>query len=370
VLAGVCLLVGSAACGARTGFALTGESAPDAAMTPGAPQMDASPGAGGGSTCGQACVPSCVMRGVQLSECGARSESCCTSLEVTGGTFHRTYTNSGAGPSGEAAPATVSSFRLDKYAVTVARFRRFASAWDAGFRPPEGSGKHSHLNDGRGLANVAQGQLGASAGDYEPGWIAADDVNVTPTTASAVCNRVPTDAPTWTASPATQEALPINCVNWYEAYAFCIWDGGFLPSDAELEYAAAGGSEERRYPWGGQVPGGGSQYAIYDCNYPSSGGVCFSAWNIAPVGTATLGAGRWGQLDLAGETSAWDLDGYSDPVGPCVDCTYVTTGLYSRTTRPNGSFEFAAMYLLPTTRGGGTPTVRTSDFGVRCARVP
>ena len=47
----------------------------------------------------------------------------------------------------------------------------------------------------------------------------------------------------------------MNCVNWFEAYAFCIWDGGFLPSDTEWEYAAAGGSLQREYPWGSTAPG-------------------------------------------------------------------------------------------------------------------
>ena len=38
-------------------------------------------------------------------------------------------------------------------------------------------------------------------------------------------------------------------MNWFESYAFCIWDGGFLASEAEWNYAAAGGSEQRYYPW-------------------------------------------------------------------------------------------------------------------------
>jgi formylglycine-generating enzyme len=65
---------------------------------------------------------------------GSGTESCCTSLEVTndsvdgGISYYRTYANDGGGPTGEADPATVSGFRLDKYLVTVGRFRQFVMA--------------------------------------------------------------------------------------------------------------------------------------------------------------------------------------------------------------------------------------------------
>jgi sulfatase modifying factor 1 len=88
--------------------------------------------------------PSCAPPGGPgMTNCGSPSESCCTSLEVTGGTYERTYANAGGGPTGpEADPATVSGFRLDKYLVTVGRFRQFVNAWNggAGYTPAAGSG--------------------------------------------------------------------------------------------------------------------------------------------------------------------------------------------------------------------------------------
>ena len=75
------------------------------------------------------------------------------SLPVEGGTFSRTYQNDGSGPTGERDPATVSTFRLDKYEVTVGRFRQYVNYLvDGGSPPAAGSGKHGHLNAGDGLA--------------------------------------------------------------------------------------------------------------------------------------------------------------------------------------------------------------------------
>ena len=85
---------------------------------------------------------------------------------MPGGTYNRTYDpldtygnvtlTSDGGPTGEADPASVSGFRLDKYEVTVGRFRQFVDAvlssdGGAGWTPPAGSGKHTHLNGGKGL---------------------------------------------------------------------------------------------------------------------------------------------------------------------------------------------------------------------------
>jgi formylglycine-generating enzyme required for sulfatase activity len=262
--------------------------------------------------------------------------------------------------------------------VTVGRFRRFVTAWNngSGFTPAAGSGKHAYLNGGQGLTNSGAG------GGFETGWSAADDANVAPTAGNLACGGTPSFA-TWTGTPAGQENKPVNCVNWYEAYAFCIWDGGFLPSEAEWEYAAAGGSQERQYPWGTANPGTASMYAIfgdytpngpsvYNCYYPSGTLTpCAGPSNIAPVGTAASGAGRWGQLDLVGELFEWNLDWYG-PSGtytvPCIDCAYLAAATY----RVNRGCAFAndAVYLDPRGRNEDTPDQRSDWSGFRCARAP
>jgi formylglycine-generating enzyme required for sulfatase activity len=311
-------------------------------------------------TCGQ--PPSCQTSGAGTTNCGASSESCCTSYEVAGGTYDRTYVNAGGGATGQADPATVSTFRLDKYDVTVGRFRPFVAAWNSGWTPAAGSGKHTHLNNGQGLTNSG------SPGTYEPGWATSDNASINPTNANLACE--PSYA-TWTPSVGSQENLPINCVNWAESYAFCIWDGGFLPTEAEWEYAAAAGDQQREYPWGSTDPGSGNAYAIYGCYYPAGSGTCSNVSNIAPVGTTSSGAGYWGQLDLAGNVFQWSADWddlnetYADP---CVDCAYLTL-TDSRVIR-GGDFTEEPTTLLPPYRANHSPAASDYILGLRCARTP
>jgi formylglycine-generating enzyme len=335
-------------------------------------------------------TPSCAPEGPGMTDCGDGHESCCTSLRVEGGTFYRTYVNLGVGATDEADPATISSFRLDKYEVTVGRFRQFVRAATGadggpGWMPLAGSGKHAHLNGGQGLANSDPDAATA----YEAGWDPEDDDGgASPKNVmNFACDPIDAGYETWTESPATHEKLPINCVNSYTAYAFCIWDGGFLPSEAEWEYAAAGGFQQRMYPWGNTDPGSANQYAIYNCEYPSgaAGPDCANASNIAPVGTATGGAGAWGQLDLAGNMAEWTLDisvGEPAYVSPCLDCASLTkpdvqwqyvfrmvrgdSFWYVSSSLPESPYEG----LTPPFRNNASAWVESEDIGFRCARAP
>jgi formylglycine-generating enzyme required for sulfatase activity len=295
-----------------------------------------------------------------MTNCGA-CENCCASLEVTGGTYFRTYDLAAdggvtfaadGGPADEADPATVSAYRLDQYLVTVGRFRQFVAAWSggAGYLPPAGSGRQTQLNGGLGLENSG------SLGTYEMGWVASADSNIAPTDANLACVS---PYSTWTNTAGVQENLPIVCASWWEAYAFCIWDEGFLPSEAEWEYAAAGGSQQREYPWGRADPGPGTEYAIY--------GSAGCAPGIVPVGTATRGAGRWGQLDMAGEVQEWTLDWYA-AYAACTDCAYLTPAA-AQVIR-GGFSASTSSDLLPARRYLNSPTDRGGNIGFRCARTP
>jgi formylglycine-generating enzyme required for sulfatase activity len=361
-------LLGTCACGSRTSVALfdavdianpADATLGEAGVAPDVGVVDA----GEALSCPDAAgsLPSsCAPGGAGMTNCGAGPcfESCCTSLEVAAGTYYRTYVNSGGGPSAEANPAHVSGFRLDKYDVTVGRFGQFVKAWNEGYVPAAGSGKHTHLNGGLGLTNSGD------VGTYEPGWVASDDVNVLPVDFQLTYLG---DPPT-----RTQENLPIIYVNWFGAYAFCIWDGAFLPSEAEWEYAAAGGNEQREYPWGTTSPGTNNQYAIYGGYYGGDGG------SFAPVGTATLGAGLWGQLDLAGEENVWTLDWWASYVDPCSDCAYLAAAS-GRVIR-GGSYRDRAEAIRPPVRIIGTLSTgeivkenspsSEDGIGFRCARTP
>jgi formylglycine-generating enzyme required for sulfatase activity len=316
--------------------------------------------------------PSCADGG--QSNCGysptggAGTDNCCATLEVVGnnggadaGTFYRVYANDGGGATGESAPAVVSTFLLDKYDVTIGRFRQFVDAVEAPdggsiWTPPPGSGKHVHLNGGQGLASSASG--------YEPGWIAADSANMAPATSNLQsCTDFWDYAPYATSGPA----WPMACVNWYEAYAFCIWDGGFLPSTAEWQYAAAGGDQLREYPWGSAALSSYT-YAVYsqDYGYPPTGGDGeTSQW--APVGTSYSGVGRWGQFELVGNVFQWLLDDPSTPPVPCTDCASIDS---ANAAFAGGAWDSPQSTLHAWAYNPSQAKTLRGETGFRCARSP
>jgi formylglycine-generating enzyme required for sulfatase activity len=241
------------------------------------------------------------------AECGTEAESCCTSLPVEGGAYNRL--------NDPEWPATVSGFALDKYEVSVGRLRVFASAYPDNL-PEPGAGAHPRIDDS----------------GWRDEWRA-----FLPTTREGLeetfrCTGDPWEEyATWTPEPDDLERAPATCMNWYVAFAFCAWDGGRLPTDAEWNYAAVGGDEQRRYPWGDAPPT--DSLVVFNLDG--------TLRPYEPVGSRPAGAGRWGHLDLNGSRTELTRDAvdstapqflYEHPL-PCDDCAVINDALDARVSR-------------------------------------
>jgi formylglycine-generating enzyme len=242
--------------------------------------------------------------------------------------------------------ATVAAFYLDEFEVTVGRFRRFVLQYD-GTPPAVGAGAHS-LIAATGWKKAWNGELPASQAEL---------------VTRLKCLGIGGSAlnQTWTDTPGANEQHPINCVTWYQATAFCAWDGGRLPTEAEWEYATAGGDENRLYAWGAAEPT--AKLAV------------FEGINILAVGSKPGGAGRWAHKDLAGNISEWTFDLYSsdwynEAGSVCTNCANVDDGT-SRVLR-GGDYGDAPTDLRAASRVASSAGAdgRSQGFGFRCARNP
>jgi formylglycine-generating enzyme required for sulfatase activity len=263
---------------------------------------------------------------------------------VPGGTFDRS----------DYAPATLSDFRLDTYEVSVGRFRRFVAEYSQSM--------------------IASGAGKNSSDAADPGWDTTWNASL-PVDRAALIAGVKCNAPyqTWTDSSGGNENRPIDCVTWYEALAFCIWDGGRLPTEAEWNYSAAGGSEQRQYPWSNPPSS-----TTIDCAHANYGGLNPTATTCVLPGTGSangvgsespVGDGRWGHADLSGNVWEWTIDWYVVPYpSPCTNCAERSPATF-RVNR-GGSFLGDAAGLLSSSRNITAPSDRVATGGARCARAP
>jgi len=279
----------------------------------------------------------------------AQGISCCRANRVEGGTFKRTY--DGAQYTDENHPATLRSFVMDKFEVTVSRFRAFVHAYP-GSVPAVGEGKSKYL-------------LG------DPGWTGEYALPATKAELEALLESCGTEEDgasltTWTATPGPYENYAANCVSFPLAQAFCIADGGRLPTEAEWNYAAAGGDQQRVYPWSN--PPANTTIRPENAHYFDQLTGDPTPSRPFEVGTKPAGVGRWGQEDLAGNVWEWTQDLYLDeyPPGPCQDCATLQDSFATDRVIRGGGHEFYPEDLFSAGRVPLAPTEISHFVGFRC----
>lgn len=143
-----------------------------------------------------------------------------------------------------------------------------------------------------------------------------------------------------------RQAHPINCVSWNQADAFCGSLGRRLPTEAEWEFAAKGGAEERQFSWGNESP---------------DGRTCWKQPHSCEVGQFAEGA--FGLHDMNGNVWEWTDSYYGAYPWP-------PKWSHHRVYRGGSWSRRFEKWLSLTLRNRWGPEKFGSHLGFRCAALP
>jgi len=274
---------------------------------------------------------------------------------IPGGTFlmgtsdKEGFSTDGEGP---VHPVTVSEFYMDRYAVSNLKFSSFVS------------------------------ETGYITEAEQYGWSYVFHLFVSPSVAANV-TRTPVRTPWWyvvegadwrhpegpDSSIEGREKHPVVHMTWNDANAYCKWVGKRLPTEAEWEYAARGGLEQKRYPWGDELkPNGEHHCNIWQGKFPIKDHASDGYSGTAPV--HSYAPNGYGLYNMAGNVWEWCADWfnpnyysygeYNNPKGPSTGAERVMRG---------GSYlchkSYCNRYRVAA-RNKNTPDSSSGNIGFRC----
>lgn len=253
---------------------------------------------------------------------------------------------------GPVRSVTLSPFRMDTYPVTNAEFARFVQA--TGYR--------------------------TDAERY--GWSFVFWLHIAPERFEKVVEDTVAGTPWWCKVPqARWDApegpgsdiekrgdFPVVHASWNDAMAYATWAGKSLPSEAQWEFAARGGLEQKLYPWGDELtPGGRHLCNIWQGQFPLSDLAEDGYAGACPVDA--FPPNGYGLYSMVGNVWEWCADwfttehptsGLHDPTGPSTGANKVMKG---------GSFLCHSSYCnryRVGARTANTPESSASNIGFRC----
>jgi sulfatase modifying factor 1 len=266
--------------------------------------------------------------------------------------YHRGFPADGEGP---VRPVSLSSFEIDTYPVTNADFALFITATN--YRTEAEIFGWSFVF----WAHIPQEKFAAIVEDTvaaAPWWC-----------------KVP--GATWNHPEGPGSSIenkpnhPVVHVSWNDAAAYAKWASKSLPTEAQWEYAARGGLEQKLYPWGDELtPEGKHLCNIWQGEFPVNDTAEDGYAGSCPVDSFPPNGN--GLYSVTGNVWEWCADWFDnhfsiqllhDPTGPATGQAKVMKG---------GSFLCHASYCnryRVAARTSNTPDSSASNVGFRCVRL-
>jgi formylglycine-generating enzyme len=169
---------------------------------------------------------------------------------------------------------------------------------------------------------------------------------------------------------ASRQDHPVVHVSHNDAVAYASWIGKVLPTEAEWEYAARGGLDQKLFPWGDELQLEGQHMCnVWQGKFPDEDTAEDGYTGTCPV--YAFPANHFGLYSVIGNVWEWVADWFgtqhpkteaTNPKGPRYGSGRVMKG---------GSFLCHASYCNRyriAARTQNTPDSSSSNIGFRCAR--